>query len=321
MRLNSTPELTCSARSRICRQAHWRGVAAWIMIVACGSVAWGQPTGKAVVQDTTLQTKDGQEIKISYFKSQAGEEAPVVILLHGKSGNRLIWKSFAEQLQKVDFAVITVDLRGHGESTGGSGGGGGSSKKPDSGPKAKEFVLMVGGDMEAVKKFIYEEHQTKQLNMNKLGIVAADVTTPVAIAYADLDWEKKPHDDAATPALSTPRGQDVQALALLSPEASVPGLGTNKSLALLRGLNRAVLMGVGSKNSGDLAAAKKMYEILDPKKEKKDLVYLLEYDSKLRGTDLMGKGLKVEENLYNFLIKHVKGHKSEWRDRRNKALD
>jgi pimeloyl-ACP methyl ester carboxylesterase len=286
------------------------------LTMVCGSVVRGQPPAKAVIQDGSLVTKDGQEIKITYFKSNAGQEAPVVILLHGKSSNRLVWKPFAEQLQKVDFAVVTVDLRGHGES-----GGGTSGKKPESAPKAREFIGMVAGDLEAVKKFLYEEHQNKQLNMNKLGIVAADITAPVAIAFAELDWEKKPYDDAPTLALSTPRGQDVQALVLLSPEGNVPGLGTAKSLAIIRNLNRAVLICVGSKNSGDVADARKMHEILDPKKEKPEQIYFEQYDSKLSGTDLIGKGFKTEPHIFNFLIKHVKGYRSEWRDRKSKLAD
>lgn len=292
--------------------------------LVCWSSAWGQTPAKPTSTDTTLSTKDGQEIKITYFKSSAGQEAPVVVLLHGKGGNRLVWKQFAEQLQKVDFAVITVDLRGHGESSGGGGvgnSGGGTAKKPDSGPKKGEYLGMVAGDLEAVKKFLYEEHQNKQLNMNKLGIVGADMSGPVAIAFAELDWEKTPYDDAPTPAQRTPRGQDVQALALLSPEGTAPGLLTTKSLAILRNLKIPVLISVGSKNSSDLAAAKKTHEVLAPKKEGYEHIYLEQYDSKLRGTDLLGKGMKTEQHLYNFLVEHVKKHKSEWRDRKSKLLD
>lgn len=273
--------------------------------------------GKAVAQDTTLTTKDGMEIKITYFKSAAGENAPVVILLHGKGGNRLIWKSFAEQLQKVDFAVVSVDLRGHGES---SGGGESSGKKPDA-PKRGDYLAMVGGDLDAVKRFLFEEHQNKQLNMNKLGIVAADISTPVAIAFTELDWEKVPYDDAPTLAQRTPRGQDVQGLVLLSPEGNVSGLGTSKSLAVIRTLKLPVLICVGIKSPGDLSDAKKMFDILAPKKEGFEQIYFEQYDSKLRGTDLIGKGLKTEQHVFNFLVKHIKGSNSQWRDRKSRLLD
>ena len=297
-----------------------RSVGSFLTVVMiCCSVARAQaPPAKAITVDMTLNTKDGQEIKITYFKSAAGPEAPVVILLHGKNGNRLIWKPFAEQLQKVDFAVITVDLRGHGESVN-------PNRKPE--PLKKGEYIGMGLDLDAVKKFLFDEHQNKQLNMNKLGIVAADIMAPVAIVYTELDWEKEPHDDAAVLALRTPRGQDVQALALLSPEASAPGLGTPKSLAFIRTVGRtAVLMIAGNKNPTDVAAAKKMQEILDPKKErdKKD-IYLEsdKYDTKLHGTDLLGKNMKTELNLFNFLVKHVKEttNASPWRDRKSKLLD
>ena len=288
--------------------------------LTASSVARGQaPPKKATNEDLSLIAKDGQEIKITYYKSTVGQEAPVVVMLHGKGGNRLIWKSHAEAFQKFEFAVITVDLRGHGESTVGSGGGTGK-KSDSSSPKAKDYAAMVAGDMEAVKKFLFEEHQKKQLNMNKLGIVAADMSTPVAIAYLELDWEKKPHEDAPTLALQTPRGQDVQALVLLSPEATAPGINVTKSLGIVRGLGRSVMLVVGTKNKTDLAAANKMHDLLTPKKdkEKEDHIEIHRYDTPLEGTNLLGKGFGLEKQMLDFLNKHVKDHKSMWRDRRSK---
>lgn len=303
---------------------HPQRAASWSLLtlalcasLATSSVASAQaPPKKATSEDKTLPAKDGASIAITYFKSTAGQDAAVVVMLHGKGGNRQIWKAFAETLQKAGFAVITVDLRGHGESTGGTGGAATGKKNDSNAPKAKDYAAMVAGDMEAVKKFVFEEHQKKQLNMNKLGIVAADLSTPVAIAYTELDWEKKPHDDAPTLALQTPRGQDVQALVLLSPEATAPGLNVTKSLSVIRVLGRPVMLGVGSKNKTDLTVAKKMYDLLAPKKE--DYVYIEQYETPLEGTDLLGKNLKVEAHMFNFLNKHLKDYKSEWRDRRSK---
>ena len=314
MNLSKTCGFTC----------HPPRAAAWSLLtlalcasLGTSSVARAQaPPKKATSEDKTLTAKDGASIAITYFKSTAGQDAAVVVMLHGKGGNRQIWKAYAEALQKADFAVITVDLRGHGESTGGTGGAATGKKNDSSAPKARDYAAMVAGDMEAVKKFVFEEHKKKQLNMNKLGIVAADLSTPVAIAYTELDWEKKPYDDAPTLALQTPRGQDVQALVLLSPEATAPGLNVTKSLSVIRLLGRPVMLGVGSKNKTDLTAAKKIYDLLAPKKE--DYVYIEQYETPLEGTNLLGKNLKVEAHMFNFLNKHLKDHKSEWRDRRSK---
>jgi pimeloyl-ACP methyl ester carboxylesterase len=318
MRLSPLPEVSPVVRGWNLRSRAARclslGIAV-LMSLTISGVSWGQaPVKKATTEDKSLFARDGAEIKITYFKSTVGQEAPVVVMLHGKGGNRFIWKTFAENLQKADFAVVTVDLRGHGESAGGSGATG---KKSESSPKAKDYANMVALDMEVIKKFLFDEHQKKQLNMNKLGIVASDMSTPIAVAYTELDWEKKAYDDAPTPALQTPRGQDVQALVLLSPEATAPGLNVTKSVGLIRVLGRAVLIGVGSKGSADLKDANKLYDQLAPRKEKDDHIYIERYDSPLQGTALLGKS-KVDLHMFNFLVKHVKDYKSEWRDRRSK---
>jgi pimeloyl-ACP methyl ester carboxylesterase len=278
-----------------------------------------QDASKPTSEDIVLTAKDGWEIKITYYKSPAGQESPVVVMLHGKTGNRMVWKSFAEILQtKAQFAVITVDLRGHGESI---GGGGGSGKKPSGGAKAIDYLGMIAGDMEAVKKFIYDENQNKNLNMNKLAIVAADMSTPVAVEYMVVDWDKAPYDDAPTVDLQTPRGQDVQALALLSPESSAPGLQVTKSLGIVRALKRPALIAVGTKNASDLKEAKKVHEALAPKNSDSQHIVYKDYPVNLRGTDLIGKNLKMEEDLFNFLFENVKSLKGTWRDRKSKLLD
>ncbi len=309
-------------------QAHRATTGAWLVLGLCvvlatSTSAFGQaPAKKALSEEKTLPTKDNANVAITYFKATGGQDAPVVIMLHGKGSSRQVWKGYAEALQKADFAVVTVDLRGHGESTGGSGAAA-TGKKADTGaPKAQAYEAMVAGDMEAVKKFLFEEHQKKQLNMNKLAIVAADMSTPVAIAYTELDWKKTPYDDAPTLAQKTPRGQDVQALILLSPEGTAPGLNVTKSVGFIRVIGRAVMIGVGNKNKTDLAVANKMHDQLAPKKEKdkdeEQIIYIERYESPLEGTNLLNKNLGVEKHMFAFLTKHLKDHKSEWRDRRSK---
>ena len=298
------------------RAASWLILAVGAMLAATSVTSAQAPPKKATSEDKSLPAKDGAEIKITYYKSTAGQDAAVIVMLHGKGGNRQIWKSHAEGFQKNDYAVVTVDLRGHGESAGATGGAATGKKNDSSSPKAKDYAAMVAGDMEAVKKFLFEEHQKKQLNMNKLGIIASDMSTPVAIAYTELDWDKKPYEDAPTLALQTPKGQDVQALVLLSPEATAPGLNITKSLGVIRFLNRSVMLGVGSKNKADLTAANKMYDLLAPKKE--EHIEIKRYDTPLEGTNLLGKNLGVEKHMLDFLNKHLKDYKSVWRDRRSK---
>jgi pimeloyl-ACP methyl ester carboxylesterase len=311
------------------KPARWSRAAMLLTLLAGGlgpSEAWGQKGNrKAPPEDKTLVTRTGIPLKITYFPSQAGEEAPVAVLLHGKSGNRLVWKNFATRLQQeTNFAVITVDLSGHGES-----GSRSSKAASDSGKKSEagslkpfEYQAMVADDLETVKRFIFDEHQKQMLNMSKLAIVGADFSAAVAVAYADFDWQKKRYDDAPTFEQRTPRGEDVRGLILLSPEEHVPGLTVAQSAMRLKRLGMPVMIGVAKKDSLDKGAAKKLYEHLTPKKlpeGEKQYAYLIEYEGQLRGTDLLNQeNQKVETNMLNFLEKHVSSFPVEWRDRRSR---
>jgi pimeloyl-ACP methyl ester carboxylesterase len=308
----------------------------WLLLSAAGlwlvlpSAAPAQGTKtqapKADFEAVTFLTKDGGQLKGTYFPSKAGPNAPVAILLHGKGGNRLPWQvgrgqvpSFAAALQQNDFAVITLDLRHHGESVGTPAAG---SKKNEVKLSPRDHQAMVEFDLEAVKKFLFEEHQKRKLNMNKLAIVGADFTAAVALAYAEFDWSKAPYDDAPVLAQRTPRGQDVKALVLISPETSVPGLVTNQAINRLRGMKMPVMVAVGKKDKLDRGSAKKLSEQLMPNKdEMPPHVFLQEYDTTARGTELLNLGLGVEQHMYRFLDDYLKKQPGEWRDRKSPLFD
>ncbi|MDP1799142.1 MAG: alpha/beta fold hydrolase [Planctomycetaceae bacterium] len=308
----------------------WPGIALLAMCVALAHAApvFAQASGKkgkAISEDKVLRTKDNVAINITYFPSAAGKNAPVAVLLHGAKGNRLVWHTgtgnipgFAPALQSNDFAVVTVDLRGHGQNIAGDGGAAAANKKADPHkPTARDHQAMVAGDLEAVKRFLFDEHQKEMLNMNKLAIVGADFSTAVALSYADLDWSKEPYDDAPVPAQRTPKGQDVRALILISPDNTVPGLVTAAAAARIRALQMPVMIGVGSKDPQDRNAAQKLSDQLAPKQLEKPHVFLEKYDSKLRGVELLNKGLQLEPQMYKFMDEYVKKSPGEWRNRKS----
>ncbi len=316
------PSAHCPLKSR--RHSVWFALLVAGATLGVASEGWAQAktNRKPPAEDKTLATKTGINLRITYFPSVAGEDAPVVVLLHGKSGVRIAWKDFAARLQQeTDFAVITVDLSNHGES-GSRTGKAAAGKKNEGALRPIDYQAMVADDVEAVKRFIYDEHQKKKLNMSKLAIVGADFSAAVAVAFADFDWQKKRFDDAAIAEQRTPRGEDVRGLILLSPEEHVPGLTVAKSAARLRTLNMPVMIGVSKKDSFDKGNAKKIFDLFAPKvpeDPEKQVVYLLTYDGQLRGTDLLGQqNQKVETNMLNFLQKHVAKFPVEWQDRRSR---
>jgi pimeloyl-ACP methyl ester carboxylesterase len=68
-------------------------------------------------QNPVLKSFDLVELHAS-FEMPIGAPAPVpaVLLLHGYGEDRSVWKNFSRQLLDGGWAVMALDLRGHGES-------------------------------------------------------------------------------------------------------------------------------------------------------------------------------------------------------------
>jgi alpha-beta hydrolase superfamily lysophospholipase len=352
----------CNITRRIWGQAAiwlWLPILAW----SPGVSALAQGSKERPVEDFTLQSPaDGWPLKVTYYRSTEGKEAAVVVLLHMRGQNRLVWtapKGFAEQLQGKGFAVIAVDLRKHGQSKPGA-----EDESPKAADKSKkttsandlrpaDYQLMIR-DLDAVKKMIFEEHQKGVLNMRKMAIVAPEMSAAIALSFAAADWLKKPYNDAPTLAACTPRGQDVQAMIFLSPETSLPGVLAHQVIPTLKETPMAAMVIVGKTNRADKEQAKKLFTQLggdpekstatkaaasktnakdkdkDKDKEKKvesettERLQYYELPTSLRGTDLIGKKLLVEEGMIKFLSDHVqnlKGPVYEWRDRQSRLVD
>lgn len=268
----------------------------------------------------TLRTEDGWPIHITYFPSPEEKKAPVVVLLHGQGDDRLVWRQgpkrgLAERLQDHGYFVITVDLRKHGESRPPG------QRRDAENLRPGDYRAMVNRDLEAVKKFIYEQHQQKKLNMRKMAIVAAEESAPIAVQYALMDWLKKPWPDAPTFAARTPRGQDVRALVLLSPKEAVPGILAARALRQLRNPAWGVsfLVMYGSRNNRDVEkAANNVYKIVSGPPANADRTYLQPFDVPLQGTDLLGQSQlegRPEAYILSFLDEHLKQLPDPWEDR------
>ncbi|MFH5805124.1 alpha/beta hydrolase [Alienimonas sp. DA493] len=273
---------------------------------------------EAAVRTETVVTPDGWTLPVEvYLPAGAGEETPVVLLLHGEKGNRKNWQSLAEHLEKMGYAVLAPDLRKHGEAS--------LNGRTETGEEMRsaDYRGVVRFDLEAVKALAVQLHQQKQLNVRKLGIVAAEDAAPAALLFTYADWLKKPLVDAPDPAFRTPTGQDVRAVALLSPEASVPGLNPGKVLRQLAddSADIAFLMLYGSEDQRDDGAAEDLYERLGG--EKATRVVLAPVPGvPLRGTSLLRPplGEKLFQGLARpdgkgFLDLYVKARPEKWRDR------
>ncbi len=205
------------------------GQAFLVAIWAVAPTVFAQTTSPG--DNRIVRTADGWDIKITYFESPSGKESPVVILLPGAEGQensmtRKVWEGIAKTLQKQGTAVVTADLRKHGDS---------APNAEDANPRLMrlgpgDYVLMATQDLAAMRALLVTEHQRQKLNIRKLGIAAAGSSCMVAAAFAANDWLKKPWPDAPTFAQRTPKGQDVRAIMMLSPKSPVKGVNTTATI-------------------------------------------------------------------------------------------
>ena len=301
----------------------FRGLIAGAAIAVClsgASVAVSQDAeDKAKGVPGVVTTADRWDIHYTYWESPMGKEAPVVILLHGKGQARLVWKALplARDLAKQQYAVIAVDLRKHGESKASEEA---SVQARSSKLTKNDYGGMFRSDLEAIKKFIRSEHQAKRLNMRKLGVVATDMSTAIALNWAASDWSKKPYDDAPVASARTPRGQDVQALVLVSPVDSLSGLGTIDATRYLRGTGISALLLYSNKTSNEKRTATKMYAQLGGQQQNKvdKRIHSYGFDLKLSGTNLIGRHPQLQPAIKKFLDDHVKSHVAPWKDRQSR---
>jgi hypothetical protein len=269
----------------------------------------------------TTARPDNVEIHITYYQQDLGKQTPVVILLHAEGSNRQVWAGktgFAERLWSAEegYAVITVDLRKHGQSV-----VAGSTKIT---PVDRQ--RMVTFDMEAVKAFIFKEHMAERLNMNKTGIIATEMSAAVAIVYTNIDWAKRPYDDG----VGTPRGQDIRTLLLLSPESKPKGLPTGKGLPIIGKqasrtapafeFSMAFFYGTADKKD-KRGETRRMHKVASSVKGAEKRVRIQPYPYKYRGTELIGKNnvrTNCEKHMLGFLNDHLKKlTQTPWKDRRS----
>jgi len=125
------------------------------------------------VQTVNFLTDDGVSIIGSYYSplkvvsnASSYSTTPTVILLHMLGRDRSTWNTFASTLsQKEAYAVLSIDLRGHGESVKQNNGNTISfqSFSPD------DYNKMVL-DVKAAKQFLITN---KNANPNNISIIGA----------------------------------------------------------------------------------------------------------------------------------------------------
>ena len=102
----------------------------------------------AVERVVDLTAADGTMLKATYFA--AAKPGPGVLLLHQCNRQRKVWDGLAQQLAAAGINVLTVDLRGFGES-------GGTAADKATPQQAAEARAKWPGDIDAAFQFLVSQ--------------------------------------------------------------------------------------------------------------------------------------------------------------------
>lgn len=168
---------------------------------------------KTIKKEIEVQTKDARIIKatISYVKIEGLNKYPTVVLLHSLGYSSDEWGNLINDLNNAGYAVIAMDLRGHGKSV----------LDAKFHKKAWEYFTT-----KTYQKFPSDvillineaQKQSKKVNLNNMAIVGADIGANTAVLVAK-DLKKKP-----------------KTLVLISPTVTFKGLYIPIALAEMGGI-------------------------------------------------------------------------------------
>jgi pimeloyl-ACP methyl ester carboxylesterase len=283
----------------------------------------------------SLTTRDGVQLKISYFpdparkgSSQAKQTTPV-IFLHDYKGSRAVFAPLVQKLQaagkgkgdgdRPGFAAVTVDLRAHGESTKLANNAQGELNAAKL--NKEDLIAMATYDMDAVRSFLVDKNDDGELNLNKLCLVGSGMGANVAANWALTDW-------SYPPLAVGKQGQDVKAIAMISPRWAYNGLLMQGPMQFRALKERVAWMLVyGDKDpkfKADAVRIRGQLERFHPATDdtgakRTSGLTILGINTRLQGDSLLTQvGGAAEDQIVKFLIDNVGNTQQEWISRRNR---
>lgn len=131
-------------------------------------------------QTVYFTSDDGVGLVADYAGPDDETPAPAVILLHMYRSDRHAWQPLMDRLHNEGFAVLAIDMRGHGDSTA---------------PDSMRLVSRVQNRDETLFRSMYRDVMAAydflatqpHVDLSRLAVVGASVGCSVAIDYAARD--------------------------------------------------------------------------------------------------------------------------------------
>lgn len=125
--------------------------------------------------------KDGFFLKANYYppKIPKNLKAPLIVLVHSLGYDNRCWQLLPQQLQNLGFAVLNVDLRGHGKSNISA-----NLKKVNWSCLSKSGFEKYPFDLLTIIYSIQKKYP-QQINSNKIILIGSDIGANTCILAAE----------------------------------------------------------------------------------------------------------------------------------------
>jgi pimeloyl-ACP methyl ester carboxylesterase len=295
--------------------------------------AWADEpnSGKAKPPDIKFETADKVELKGVFYPG--GKTKPTVILVHNFKQDRQKggWDRLIDALQKNDIAVLSFDLRGHGDSTTIADTEAfwkdsmnrqyirGARQNKDT-ISYKEFnpayFPMFANDLVAAKNYLDKQNDAGACNSSDVFVIAAEDSAAIAAVWMAYAWEQYPLIPNAFGRLvpdftAKPMGQDIAGAVMLS--APTRWGRTNVAGPLLfQAQTRRGAVAVRNKvalaflyGADDKKAATAANGILRQIKARGNNMPTLTGKKEIRGTKAAGASLLEQKGAEEFISKFI----------------
>lgn len=215
-----------------------------------------------------FDTDDGVTIVGTYYPPTGRAIAPPAILLHMYRNKRRSYEPLVMPLHEAGFAVLAIDLRGHGESI--EPASMGLVAKVTS--RDEGLFANMYKDVEAAVKWVNEQ---PNVDNKRLALVGASVGCSVAFDYASR--------------------HDVTAMVCLSPDKSYLGLDSE---AHLKKIDKTPMLLLATEPEAE--RCKEVAAI-----NKNATAQIIGGQTKAHGTRMFGRVKDAEKTITEFLSKHT----------------
>lgn len=158
------------------RKAVLRTILALVLACAAAFMA----TGANASEEVSFTTSDNISIRATFSHPQGRAQVPAVILLHQLAGERHAWNTLAQKLVGNNYAVLAIDLRGHGDST-----AFGESTRTYKDFTDADYGAMIR-DVRAAAAYL---RSRKDVNGDRLALIGASIGANLSLQYAAEDMQ------------------------------------------------------------------------------------------------------------------------------------